>query len=521
MNGGIQMRQETYSKSKRIASNTILLFVRMFILTIINLYAVRLVLRGLGEVDYGIYNAIGGVITISSIICSVLALAIQRFSSIAIGEHDEKKLNEIFSVSINITIISAFLILLVFETVGIWFVNTQMTIPANRMAAADWVFQFTLFTFICSIIQIPYTASIFSHEDMGIYAIVSTIECLGRLLIAFLLKLIIIDNLIFYGFGLLLVAVFVLIMYVVIGQYRYKECHYHKTKNITLYKQLLSFSGWSTFGSVANTAMIQGGTILINIFYGPLANVAFGIALQINNAFSALTNSMTFSFRPAMIKAYAEKNYNYVNQLFAISNKFILYVLLAVAIPIIAEMRTILNIWLGSVNDNTLLFSQFMIVYMICTAMHNPITIIIYASGHVKGYHLPVESITLMCLPLTWLLFRIGLPSYSIFYSMIGVCLIAHFVRLRCLHHYYDNFSILQYFTSLIIPAIAIITLGTMTTYFLHYNIENTIWRFIAVGTLSPLTIFLLAFFIGMNVQERQIFKGFIMSYIKNHSCHR
>ena len=513
--------QETYSKSKRIASNTILLFIRMFVLTIINLYAVRLVLKGLGEENYGIYNAVAGVVTSTSFISSVLALSVQRFYSIALGENDSRKLNDIFSASINIVIVITIIILLIFETIGVWFINTQMTIPAERMPATLLLFQFSMFAFAFSIIQIPYTATIFAHENMGIYALISTVECVGRLVVAFMIGRALFDNLAFYGSGLFIVAFVVLFLYIVIGRKKYCECHYHRVRKSKLYIQLLSFSGWTTFGSVANTAMIQGGTILLNVFFGPIANVAFGIALQINNAFTALANSMALSFRPAMIKAYAEDKFDYVNQLFSVSNKLLLYVLIAIAAPIASEMRTILRIWLGYVNDNTLLFSQLMIVYIICVSMHNPITIIIHASGNIKGYHLKVESLILLCMPLAWLLFSIGMPSYSILYVMIGVCVVAHFVRLLCLRHCYKTFSIRHYFTSLILPATAIVAFGTVLTYILHSNIENAVFRLIVVGILSPLIIFLLAYFIGITKQEREILKSYIISCLKHHTCHR
>lgn len=521
MNEGIQANQQTYSKSKRIASNTLLLFVRMFILTILNLYAVRWVLRGLGEEDYGIFNVVAGVVTVTSFISSVLALAIQRFYSIELGKNDFKRLNEIFSASMNIIFVSTIVVIIVFETIGIWFINTQLTIPPDRMFAAEWLFQFALFTFICSIIQIPYTAAVFSHEDMGIYALVSTMECLGRLITAYLIGIVLIDNLIYYGSGLLIVAVVVLFMYVFVGRKRYVECHYHKIKDHTLYKQLLFFSGWTTFGSISSTGMIQGGIILINIFFGPIANVAFGVALQINNAFTALTNSMVLPFRPAMIKAYAEARFDYVNQLFSVSNKFIIYILSAVSIPIAMEMKSVLIIWLGYINSNILLFSQLIIVYIVSMAMHNPITIIIHATGHIKEYHLPVESITLLCLPLTWVLFRIGLPSYSIFYAMIGVSIVAHVVRLFCLRRFYKEFSISKYLVNLVLPAILIITIDLFVTFFLHHSIENTIYRIAAVGCLSPLILFLLAYFIGINKGERDILKKIVKSITKNKLCHR
>jgi O-antigen/teichoic acid export membrane protein len=520
MNIGNLAEQKKYTKSKRIASNTIILFVRMFILMLVNLYAVRIVLKGLGETDYGIFNAVGGVVTVTGFISSVFALSIQRFYSVALGEHNVNKLNDIFSVSINIVLVTSFIVLVLFESVGLWFLNTQMTIPLERIGAADWLFQFSLFIFIFSLVQIPYTAAVFAHEDMGLYAFISTIECLGRLFIAYLISRATIDKLSFYGAGLLLVAIIVLISYVLISRNRYSECHYHKSGNRNLYKQLLTFSGWTTFGSIANTCMVQGSIILINIYFGPIINVAFGIALNINNAFAALTNSMIIPFRPAMIRAYAERKFEYVSQLFYVSNKFIVYALLIVAIPTVVEIENVLKLWLGYVNKDTLLFSQLMIIYVFCLALHNPITIIMHASGHIKEYHLPVESITLLCLPITWLLFYFKYPSYCIFFVMIGICIVAHIIRLYCLHHFYSSFSILQYLKSVLFPAILIAIVGLSIIYIIHVVINNVLIRITTESIISPLSIILMTYLFGTSKKEKEICKTFVYSIIKYRTCH-
>jgi O-antigen/teichoic acid export membrane protein len=508
-------------RNKRIASNTIVLFVRMFVLMIINLYTVRIVLNRLGDIDYGIYNAVAGVVTATAFISGVLALSIQRFYSIALGKGDYITLHKIFSASINIVIGVTIVLLIIFETVGIWFIKSHMTIPIDRLEPAIVLFQFALFTFFLSIIQIPYTAAVFTHEDMGIYALISTIECLGRLLVALLIGICFIDNLIFYGLGLFFVSIIISGIYIYIARRRYDECHYHVVNDFKLHKQILTFSGWTTFGSVSNTLMIQGSTILINIYFGPLINVAFGIALNINNAFMTLTNSMVLPFRPQMIKAYAQKNYGYINSLFSISNKFIFYILIAVAAPIISEMNLILKLWLGNVSHDTLIFSQFIIIYIICISIHNPITTIIHASGHIKEYHLPVESITLLCLPITLLLFHWKCPAYYIFFSMIGVVILAHIVRLICLRIYYKPFSIVNYFKLFIVRAIIISIIGGIITYLLHSQIVNTGLRTISVATISPISILTLTYCFGIDHNERLTINKYTNTFIKKIICHK
>lgn len=511
----------SHHKSMRIVSNTIVLFVRMSLLTIVNLYAVRLIFNGLGEEDYGIFNTVAGVVTAASMFSGVIALSIQRFYSYAMGQNNPQKLQHIFSASMDIMVALTIILLILLESIGLWFFYSQLVIPPDRLNAAWWIYQCSILILVCSILQIPYTAAIFSHEDMGVYASISMTECLLKFLAAYSLVWITIDHLVIYGVGLSATAVIIALIYAITGQRRYKECHYQKEKDRELYRQLLKFSGWTLFGSLASTGMLQGNTILLNVYFGPIVVAAFGIAQQINNAFNALTNSMVLAFRPPMIKAYAEQQYNYLNQLFSASNKFIFYTLLAIAIPIMLNMDTILALWLGYASPDIVFFSQAIIVYIVCIAMHNPITIIMQASGHIKEYHLPVESITLMCFPLSWILFHFSLPAYSVFISMTVVCLIAHIVRLWCLGHFYDGFSVKDYILTLVIPAIVIVALNCTIALAIHTYMEKTLWTVILSCICIPIFVFCSVFVLGINKRERLMLVTMIKSSIIPRVCRK
>lgn len=507
------------AKTKNIASNTLFLFVRMLVITFLNLYIVRVIIKGLGVENYGIFNTIAGVVTVASFFTSVLSLSLQRFFSFYIGKNDIQKQTEIYSSCINIIVILSFLIILIFETMGLWFVNTQLVIPDTRVTAVMWLYQFTIFTFIFSLFQIPYTAAIFAHEDIGIYAIVSTIECLLRLGAAILIGKFLIDNLSFYGMCLLISSSIIFIIYIWYGKRHYKECHYHKTTDKRLYKELLSFSGWTLFGNVANIGMQQGNIILLNIFFCATINAAFGVALQINNAFGALCNSIIIPLRPAMIKAYAEENFSYLNKLFSVGNKLMLYTLLAIGTPIILEMPNILNWWLNITDENFILFARLIIVYIVCLSMNNPITAIIQATGKVKEYHLKVESITLLCLPISWFFFTLHLPSYFALISMIGVSAVAHIIRLFCLRKYYHRFSISSYITTLIIPGVVILALGAGSCYLQQQNITSNILRILFVFLYSPTFFIVFALLLGTNKSEKKVLYSYVNSFIKKRLC--
>lgn len=513
--------KDTYNKSKRIASNTMVLFVRMFIMMVINLYAVRFVLQGLGKEGYGIFTTVASVVAVTSMLNVVLALSIQRFYSYYLGKKDSHLLNEIFSSSVIIVIFLSAGAFILLETLGLWLLQTQLTIPPEQMNAAFWTYQLSIFILILSILQIPFTAAIFAHEDMSIYTWVSTIDCILKFTAAWSISYAFVNSIIFYAIGLAVTAIIIFGLYIVIGRHKYEECHYKKPHNKDLYKKLISFSGWTFFGSAANTGMIQGNTILLNVFFGPIINAAFGIAQQINNAFNTLCNTMVLAFRPPMIKAYAEHNYDYLNKLFSVSNKFIFYLLLIVAIPIITEMETILDLWLGNVTAEIVLFSRLIIVYVICLAMNSPITIIMQASGRVKEYHLPVECTALVCLPTTWLLFTIGLPSYFVFVSMISVCCLAHIVRLYCLMRYYGHFSLKLYLTSFIIPAVVIVIVGYSSALLICKSIEPSFLRFLVISFSTLVIISFLVFLIGLERNEKNMMKEFIKNTITYKVCRK
>ncbi len=509
--------EKTSTRTRHIASNTLVLFVRMFAIMLINLYTVRVVLQALGQVDYGLFNAIAGVVLTSTFLTTTLAISIQRFYSYSIGIHNDSSLPQIFSVSMNIILLLTVLVLLIFETFGLWFVNTQLDIPADRMTAAHWTYQLSIVAFLLSFLQIPYSAAFFAHENMSYYALVTMLECVGRLFVALLIgQHILSDGLIFYAVGIAVVAFLTYAAYAIRGRLRYAECRYTKVKDKKLYKDILSFSGWTTYSALSGISIIQGSAILLNIFFGNIATAAYAIANQIYNAMTALSNSIAIAFRPPMIKSYAEQNIEYLNRLFIVSNKFILYLLIAISLPLMIEIPIILNWWLGTVTEQMVLFSRLYIIFMIILALHNPITTIIHATGKIKHYILLVDSITLLCLPITLILFHWGYPDYTIFLSMIGVCAIAHIIRLVCLKHFYPPFSHRAYFMNLIFPCLLITLISILLALGIHQYIDSELKRFITLFVISPLFTFFLVYAIGISLEERRMLHRFILQYFKH-----
>lgn len=498
------MKEEKH-KSNRIAKNTVVLYLRMAVVMLINLYAVRVVLRALGESDYGVYNVVAGIVTMLSCVSGVLSSATQRFYSYSIGKEDKERLQDIFSSSFLIYIVFSTFVILFGETIGLWFVNTQLTIPPDRIAAANWIYQFSIFSFITTILVVPYSASVIAHEDMGVFAVISTVECILKLIAALLLFVIPVDRLFLYGLLLGLVHLIAYISYALICKKRYFECHFRKPKDKGLYKHLISFSGWSLFGSLARVFNIQGNTILVNIFFGPVINAARAIALQITSALDMFSNSFIMAIRPPMVKSYAEENYSYLIKLFDFGNKFIYYSLLLICIPFMFEMDTILNLWLADANRDMVVFSRIILVYSIVYSLHYPITIIMQATGNVKKYFVPVESFTLLCMPLTYLFFKFGFSADSTFYIMVFVFSLAHVMRLIVLKRNILSFCIKDYVLHFVIPAVLITSIVSAIIFFIRSFVDNVYIRLLVVLIVSTFLIILLAAFVALNKQERNM----------------
>lgn len=498
------------SNNKRIATNTILLYGRMLVVLLINLYTVRVVLRALGAEDYGVYNVVAGVITMLASFSSVLSSATQRFYSFSLGNGDTYRLQKIFSASTNIYLAISALTILFGETIGLWFVNTQLVIPDGRMVAANWIYQFSILSFMASMLSTPYMAASIAHENMGLFAIISTLDAVLKLLAALAIPHIFIDHLVYYGLTLLLIQVFTFCYYLIVCRRRYSECHYTQTKDWPLHKEMLSFSGWTLFSSFAVVGMNQVITIIINIFFGPIVNAARAIAIQVNSALSTFCNSFIMAIRPPMIKAYAEGNFGYLNKIFTISNKFTYYCMLMIAIPLIFEMDSILHIWLGEVSGQTILFCRLIVVYAVILSLCNPISIIVQATGKMKQFTVPVEMVTLMTPLVVYGLFKIGLAAESSFYAMIAMVLIAHVVRLIYLKKVYIQFSLSSYIKDFVLHAVGVSLISIPVVYMLHTSVEQPLVRFILVVLVSIMFVGISSYVFGINAVEKQIVRSLI-----------
>ncbi len=405
---------------------------------VINLIAVRFLRSdsGLGVEGYGVYNAVNGVINLIVCLNTVLATASQRFFSVKMGENDEVGLGNIFQISVRISWLLAAVAVVLFETVGLWFVIDKMNYPMEWFIEVMVVYQAAIVAFVALLIQVPYLAAVMAHEKMGVFAIVTLIGAVLNLVLAFILRYIPSHHLMVYGIGWMGTAILTTVLFIIYAKRHFAETQRTPITDKSEYKTLLSFTGWIMFGSLAGAAMIQGNTLLINTYVGPIANAAFAVAVQVYFAVSQLGNNVFVAVRPQMVMSYAQSNYRETKRLFWLSSAIVIVLLALVAIPVAIWMPQILTLWLGEVDVLTIALSRWMLLFAVILSLSVPITTILEAAGKVKEYHLPVESSILLSVPISWVLLAHGASVLSVAYSLVGGVALAHIVRLIVMRKY-------------------------------------------------------------------------------------
>lgn len=395
------MSKELYTaNNKRIAKNTLYLYFRMLLIMGVTLYASRIVLNALGVEDFGIYNIVGGVVILFSFINNALSSATQRFLNFEIGRGDVLGTKRVFSMSLTIHIFVALFVVLLAETVGLWFLNTQMNIPAERMAAANLVYQFSILTVCISFVQIPYYASVVAYEKMSFFAYIAIIEVILKLLIVVLLIYVGFDKLRLYSILTFLVAVLVFACYKYYCNTRIDISKYKYFWDKTLFSKLLNFSGWMLFGAAAGVSATQGVNILLNIFYGVTVNAAMGISTQVNSAVNKFVSNFQTAFMPQITKLYAIGDFEHLRKLIGQSSRFSFLLLFALACPLMLNIDFVLKLWLKTVPEYSSVFCILILTYSLIEAASKPVGLAIHATGKVKYYNIVMSIALLMNNPL-------------------------------------------------------------------------------------------------------------------------
>jgi len=500
------------SNNKRIAKNTLFLYFRMLLLMAISLYTNRVVLDKLGVTDYGIYNVVGGVVAMLGFLSGCMSNSVQRYLSYEIGKNDKVKVNLIFNVSILVHIIIAIAVFIIMEICGLWYLNTHMNIPHYRINAANWVFQCSLLTTLFTIMQVPYNAMIIAKEKMDIYAYLSILEAALKLLIVYFLAIGTFDKLKLYGILIMIVTISILLAYRVYCLKKFDEAKIKFIRNRKLFNELISFSGWNMLSEVAWTLTGPGVNLILNAFWGPTINAAKGIAEQVNGAVSRFVASFQTAVNPQLIKLYAQDSIGGMISLLYRSTRFSFYLLYALSLPLIIEMKFVLSIWLKEVPPYTALFCQLVLICSLVSVNSSLLPRIAWAYGKIKKYQIIVSSVLFLNFPLSYLVLKLGASPVMTTIVAIAIQIVVIWVRLYLVSKMV-NLSILDYFKKVILNTLSVAFFSLIAPLSVKCYLSDSPKDAFLIIALSVASVCAVSFIIGMNKEERY----FIKDVLKKH----
>ena len=510
------MQNNTYSSSnKRIAKNTLFLYFRQILIMIVNLYLARLVLNILGVIDFGIHNVVAGMVLMFSFLSSSMASASQRFFSFNIGQRKTYSLNKIFNIALLIYLLISIIVLVLLETIGSWFLHNKLVIPPDRMNAAILVYQFSVLSFICIILQTPFLSLIISHEDMSLYATVGIVEVFLRLGLIMLIHVISLDKLILYSILLASVTFITTFIYIIFCRFRYDECRIKFLWDRDLFLSMVSFSSWSLLGNLSVVLKTQGINILLNIYFGPVANAASGIANRVNSAVTSFSQNFGTAVRPQIIKLYAANEWNELILLTFRSSKYTSILIIIFFLPLVLEMPIVIKLWLGQAPEHVVAFTRLILLDSLLKALTDPFKTVIQATGKIKNYQMIVGGISLMNIPLSMAIIRIGGGPSSVYFIGILLIIITSFFRIKIVQRQV-SFDVLDLINKVFRPLALIIMISLGFSLISIKIFSPSLLRLTITTLISTFSMILSVYALGLSKDEKRYFKNIIRSLKKN-----
>ena len=501
---------EISESNKRIAKNTLILYVRMFLMMLVGLYTSRVNLAALGVDNFGVYNVVGGFVAMFSIISTSLSGAISRFITYELGRGGGDKLKTMFSTSVNIMAGLSLLIVIIAELLGPWFIDTQLDIPAGREIAAQWVFQFSILNFVVGLISVPYNAAIVAHERMSAFAYISIFEALGKLAVALLIPYSPIDKLIFYAGLLCTMSLIIRFIYGYYCKRHFAECTYTFTFDKSIFKQMSGFAGWNFFNSTNYILNNQGVNMLMNIFFGVAVNAARGIAVSVDNIVNQFVGNFMTAINPQITKSYASGDLDRMHKLVCRGAKFSYYCMFLLALPIILGAEQILDLWLVDVPKYTVLFVQLILLMSLCDCIGRTGYTACMATGRLKKYSLVIGSIGIFEFPLAWIAFSLGAqPQYA--YYIYVIVKIAVLIARMYLMEEMVHLKVRMFVTNVILPILLTTLVAIVIPVMLNVVMEPSLVRLFVVTIVAVLCVAVSALFLGMTIAERDVIKRMVL----------
>lgn len=490
--------------NKRIAKNSLFLYIRMFVIMAIGLYSSRIVLKVLGASDYGLYNVVGGVLTLFTMFSSALTIGTQRFLSYAIGDNDSAKLKRTFSITLGLHVKLAVIIFMLAETVGLWFLYKYINIPEGRLNAAVWIYQFSIIAFLVNLVQIPFQSCLIAHERMNMYAYMSIYDAVMKLLIVFLIQWISFDKLISYGFFILAVNITSVLIYNSYCRKRFEECTFSIAHDQQLTKDIINYTAWNLFGGSLSFFTGQGINILLNIFCGTVVNAARGLSLSVNNIITHFVNNFQVAVNPQIIKQFAAKEWESLYKLVINNARIAEYLFLLIATPVFLETDFLLKIWLGDYPEYTAIFVQIILLQTAESPLDYPLGMLIHASGKMKWPSIITAVPLLSIFVVSFFLLKNGFSPVSVYIASAVMYLWKNLTNLYFAHRY-SGISIKRVLIEVYLNVFLGALIMFMVPYFITLHMEAGWIRFLIVGAVSLFTSIIVIYFWGMTPGMRSM----------------
>lgn len=497
------MEHDNALRGRRIARNTLMLYVRMLFLMLIGFYTSRVVLEALGENDYGVYSVIGGVVAMFSVISGALNSAVSRFITFELGKNEAAQSNKVYSTAVTIQLALALIVIVLAEPAGLWFIDNRMTIDPVRIPAAKWVLQFSLLSFAVNLMSVPQMASITAHEKMSAYAYIGIFDGLLRLGVALLILHSSADRLVCYSALMACAVVIVRIAYGIYCRRNFPECRYRPVLDMPLMKEMFSFAGWNFIGVTSGVLRDHGGNILVNIFFSTAVNAARGVAVQLNGAVQGFVTNFMTAVNPQITKSYASGDRDYMLSLVRKSSRMSFYLLLVIALPILFNTEYLLGIWLKDVPAHTSLFVQLFLIFALSESISTPLVTAQLATGNIRKYQIIVGGLQLLNLPVSYVLLKSGAPAESTVAVSIVISQICLFARLILLKSMI-GLSPGEFLRRVYMNVLAVAAVAAAVPFVLRTFMPDGFLGFCLGAGVCVLSAGLSIFFIGCTVIERR-----------------
>ena len=496
----------TDNSNKKIAKNTLLLYIRMLFMMAIGLFTSRVILNALGISDMGLMSVAGSVITMFTFLNATLTSGTQRFISYAIGENNAQRLRAVFKSAMTLHLLLAIIIFFLGETLGLWYVYNKLNVEPGRFQAAMWCYQLSIISTVVGMVQLPFNSALIAHEKMNIYAYMTIFDAVFKLLAAYLIQIVCFDRLIFYSILIFAAELLSTFLYNLYCRKHFKECSFSFGYDKGIFRNMLSFSGWNTLGCLAAMGQGTGVNLIINSFCGTVVNGARGIAFQANGWVTRFVENFMVALNPQIIKSYASGDIQRMSSLVINGARFGCYLFLLLGIPLFVEIEFVLKLWLGQCPEHTVAFMRIVMIETLFKTMGTPTVTAMHATGQMKLLNITVGSILLLIVPVSYVCFRLGLSPEQVLLINIIPWIVVPFIRVFLVKKYNQGkFPVAQYLYQVVLKTTAMALLMFVPIWLFSYYMQSyTDWiRFCAIFTSSLVFSAMVIYYIGLEQKYR------------------